>query len=278
MTRSPFTTMLAACACLAAQTLIGCAAQPSPKPRAGAAAVVIEVVAEPKAGAKAHRFTRVPVYDAAPRPAAPSGRYELVDYSALDDVIVWLEPAGAGAGDGDATTEVETTGQAASPGDAETNAAPPIIPPPSPLALDVDARVHPDDVRAAAVGQEIVFRNRGAQAVSLYSVSDDNDFDLPEIPPGGEGRYIVRAAGMIEVLADPSDPPVATVYAVPSPWVARTRSGGRVVFNDVTPGFYEAMSWHPRLPGSTALVTLAPGAVARAELNVGVNVLAEDQP
>ena len=39
---------------------------------------------------------------------------------------------------------------------------------------------------------------------------------------------------MIEVLADPSQPPVATMYAVPSPWVARTRSGETVVFDDVT--------------------------------------------
>ena len=123
-----------------------------------------------------------------------------------------------------------------------------------------------------------MFRNRGAEPVSLYSVSDDNDFELPEIAPGGEARYTVRSEGLIEVLADSADPPVATLYAAPSAWVARTRSGGRVVFNDVTPGSYEAMSWHPRLPGSTAPVSAAPGAVARAALKVGVNVLAEEQP
>jgi hypothetical protein len=144
--------------------------------------------------------------------------------------------------------------------------------------LDVAARVHPDDVRAAAVGQEIVLRNRGPETVSLYSVSDDNDFDLPEISPGGEARYTVHAEGMIEVLSDPSEPPVAMVYAAPSPWVARTRSGGRVVFNDVPPGAYEAVCWHPRLPGSTVPVSLAPDAVTRAALMVGVNALAAEQP
>src|SRR5687768_7489056 len=158
------TTVVAVCACLLAQALVGCAADPAPKPRAGAAAVVLEVVAAPKKGAKANRFTRVPVYDAAPQPAAPSGQFELVDYSALGDVIVWLEPAGAG--------DVTTAGETAS-------GARPIVPPPSPLAVDVAADAHPDDVRGATVGQEIVFRNRGAGAVSLYSVSDDNDFDLP---------------------------------------------------------------------------------------------------
>ena len=276
MTGSRFTTtLMAVCACLMTQTLVGCAASRSPKPSSDAAAIVVEVVAKPKEGAKVHsRFAHVPVYDAAPQPAPPSGQFELVDYSALDDVIVWLEPAGAS----DATPTGATTGPIDAAGDGRRSAAPVTVPALSPLRVEITPGVHPDDVRAASVGQEIVFRNRGAQAVSLYSVSDDNDFDLPGIPPGGEARYTVRAAGMIEVLADPSDPPVATVYAVDSPWVARTRSGKRVVFNDVTPGSYEAVSWHPRLPGSTAPLTLAPGGVTRVALNVGVNVLAEDQP
>jgi hypothetical protein len=252
------TSFIAVCAYLMSQALIGCAASPAPKPNAGVAAIVLEVVATPKQGAKANRFVRVPVYDAAPHTAAPSGQFELVNYSALDDVIVWLEPAGAG--------------------DAEIDASHPATPERAPLTLDVAASIHPDDVHAATVGQEIVFRNRGKDAVSLYSVSDDNDFDLPAIPPGGEARYTAREAGMIEVLADPSDPPVAMVYVVSSPWVTRTRSGGHVVFKDVAPGSYEASAWHPRLPGKSTPVTLTPGAVARVELNVGVNVLAEQQP
>jgi hypothetical protein len=200
-----------------------------------------------------------------------------VNYAALGDIIVWLEPAGAR----DAATAGEAAGPAGDGGPERTDdaaAARPATVSPSPLALDIAADVFPDDVRAATVGQEIVFRNRGADAVSLYSVSDDNDFELPAIPPGGEARYTVRAEGAIEVLAGSADPPVATVYAASSPWVARTRSGGRVVFDDVTPGSYDVVSWHPRLPGSTTSVELAPGAVGRAALNVGGNVLSEDQP
>ena len=278
MTGSPSTaTAVVLCACLMTLAVAGCAAGPSPKPRGDGAAIVVEVVAKPKEGTKVHRFAKVPVYDAAPQPAPPSGQFELVDYSALDDVIVWLEPAKAAS----ATPDGETTAPVDATRDGKNNAggvtaAPP--PPPPPLTVEVAGGAHPDDVRAASVGQELVFRNRGPEAVSIYSVSDDNDFDLPEIPAGGEARYTVRAAGMIEVLADPADPPVALVYAVESAWVARTRSGGRVVFGDVPPGSYEAVSWHPRLPGSTAPLTLAPGGVTRVALNVGVNALAEDQP
>ena len=243
---------------LMSQALVGCAANRAPEPRPGTAWIMLEVVATPKEGAKANHFVRVPVYDAAPRPAAPSGQFELVNYSALDDVIVWLEPAGAGDADAD-------------PARMERPARPP-------LSLDFSAHSHSDDVQAVTIGQDIVFRNRGAEAVSLYSVSDDNDFDLPAIPPGGEARYTARAAGMIEVLGDPADPPVAMVYVVPSQWVTRTRSGGHVIFKNVAPGSYEANVWHPRLPGMTSPIALTPGAVARVELNVGVNVLAEEQP
>jgi hypothetical protein len=258
MTSRLFTIPLIAIgACLMSQALVGCGVRPAPTPHAGAATVVLEVVATPKPGAKANRFVRVPVYDAAPHRAAPHGQFELVDYSSLDDVIVWLEPAGASD---EATNATHTEPARAA------------------LTLDVAAHQHPDDVHAATVGQDIVFRNRGEESVSLYSVSDDNDFDLPAIPPGGEARYTARAAGMIEVLADPSDPPVAMLYAVPSQWVTRTCSGRRVVFQNVAPGSYEAVAWHPRLPGKSIPVHLTPGAVARVELNVGVNVLAEEQP
>lgn len=218
------------------------------RPEPGTAAVVLAVGAEPKSGVK-QGFTRVPVYDAAPQPpAAPAGDYERVDYSSLGDVIVWLEPAPPGARR------------------------------PAPLSLTIDARNPSEAVRPASVGQEIVFRNGGTEPVSLYSVADENDFDFPPITPGGEVRYTVRAPGLIEVLADPSQPPVALVYAVPSPWVAATRSGKTVVFNGVTPGTYQALSWHPRLPGATAGLILFPGWVTRATLAVGVNRLAPDRP
>ena len=227
----------------------GCAARPV-EPRPGAAVVVLEVGAKPKSGG-AERFARVPVYDAAPRPAAASGQFERVDYAALDDIVVWLEPAADVAGATPATL-------------------------PAPLLVQIDPAKTSDDVRAASVGQEIVFHNRGNTPASLYSVSDDNDFESLAIDSGGSGRYTVRAPGLIEVLADPSQPPVAVIYAVPTPWVACTCAGESVVFRDVPPGAYQALSWHPRLPGKSASLSLAPDQVTRSTLDVGVkNISAE---
>jgi hypothetical protein len=232
-------------AAVAAIGIAGCARRALEPPRPGTANVVLEVGAKPKAGT-AKQFARVPVYDAAPRRAVAAGQFERVDYSALGDIIVWLEPAPENA------------------------------PPFPPIVVSVEADKAPETVHAASVGREVVLRNHGGTPVSLYSVSDGNDFNLDDIPPGGEARYTVREAGLIEVLADPSRPPVATLYAAPTPWVARARTGESVLFRNVPPGTYEAVSWHPRLPGRSTAVLLESDQVTRATLDVGVKNLATE--
>jgi hypothetical protein len=252
------TTILLVAACLTGGLFTGGCANCCVKPEPGAAAVVLDVKAKPKAGTKAEHFTRVPVYDAAPRAAKPTGEYEHVDYDALGDIVVWLEPASG-------------TGEAAA-----TEAAP--IPSPSAprkaMEVKVSAGRQADRIYAAHVGQPVVLFNAGDQAVSLYSVSDGNDFELAPLPPGYAATIESKTEGLIEVLADPSQPPVATIYAAPTKYAARARSGKTVVFKDVPPGAYQAVAWHPRLPGSTANVgEVAAGQVKRATLQLGVNDL-----
>jgi hypothetical protein len=228
--------------------IAGCATT-TPAPRVpGACCAVLEVHAKPKAGVKEH-FARVPVYDAAPQLSKPKGQFEHVDYTSLGNIVVWLEPVAPAAKRSAAPTKS--------------------------LRLPIDAAHPSSEVRPASVGQEIVFRNAGSSPLSLYSVSDNNDFDLPAIPPGGEARYAMRGEGLIEILSDPSQPPVALVYAAPSPWVAAARAGQTVTFDDVAPpGDYRAVAWHPRLPGKTTDVTLLPGKVRSVTLDVGVNNIA----
>ncbi|HEY8666867.1 MAG TPA: hypothetical protein VIL86_09390, partial [Tepidisphaeraceae bacterium] len=193
------------------------------------------------------------VYDAAPSSparAAAGGQMEHVDYSNLGDVVVWLEPAAAGAG-------AEGAKRAA----AERR-------------VEIDTRNPSTKVHAAAVGERIVLVNHSGRAISFYSVSDGNDFTLKPIPAGGEDSYTVRSQGLIEILADPSLPPVALVYAAPSPWVAEARSGRSIVFSNLPPGEYQAVSWHPRLPGASVDFKALPNQTAHVTLGVGVKYLA----
>src|SRR5436853_7863892 len=73
--------------------LAGC--QGAPRPASGMASVRVKVLAEPKAGVKAPAEV-LRVYDT-PRSygsAGGGGDYERVDYSALDEIVVWVEPEG----------------------------------------------------------------------------------------------------------------------------------------------------------------------------------------
>jgi hypothetical protein len=225
----------------------GCQTVAPPSP--GMAGVHINVVAEPKKGAPE---TSVSVYDVPVARDSGSGAFEHVDYSALDEIVVWVETMSAGA-----ATEAQI----------------------APATIAVEARKASRNLAgAASVGQQIIVHNRGLQPGNFYSVSDGNDFDLGSIPAGGQASYIVRSAGLIEIMSDSSKEPVAQVYAVPSRWVALARSGESVDFTNLPPGRYKIASWHPRLPGYETIVTLAADKVSTATIKVGVNALPKVGP
>jgi hypothetical protein len=225
--------------------LVGCQSEPAPSP--GMSGVSIRVVAEPKAGVK-DAGGGVKVYDT---PAVKEqGQFEKVDYAALDDIVVWVEP-------------VSPSGPVRA----------------SAVTVSVDVQKPAEKLSAvAAVGQRLILHNSGSSPQNLYSVSDGNDFDLGKVAVGGHGEYTVRSPGLIEVLAASDRDPVAEIYAAPSPWVTLTHSGATVDFTNLPPGQYKVCSWHPRLPGTQASITLAPNQVSRTTIKVGVNALPKVGP
>jgi len=225
--------------------LVGC--QSGPTPAAGLSGLRITVIAEPKAGVK-DAGARVGVYDT---PAKEHGQFERVDYSALDDIVVWAEPA-------------------------FPMLRQPMLPP---LTIEVSAKKSVENLTAAgSIGQRLIVHNNGSAAGNFYSVSDGNEFDLGSIPAGGRGEYTIQSGGLIEILSASAKDPVAQVYAATSRWVALTHSDATVDFTDLPPGQYKIYSWHPRLPGTEANVTLSPNQVAKVSIKVGVNALPKVGP
>ena len=234
----------AICMSVCIALLSGCVAGPRPAP--GMASLRIHVVAEPKEGRKV-TVAPVSTYDTPTSAKKDQGQFELVDYSNLGNIVVWLEPADSAAIRG------------AQPAD---------------LTIDVDPAKPATHLSGAiSVGQKIVVRNRGGRAQDIYSVSDGNDFDLGKLAPGQQASYVVKNPGLIEILSDAIAEPVATIYAAPSPWVAMTHSHGNIEFNNVPPGRYRLVSWHPRLPGTEQTIDLLPDQTAAATISVGVNSL-----
>jgi len=202
------------------------------------ASVELRVIAEPKNGV--HEVT---AYDPPAVRAAASGQFEHVDYSHLPDIIVWLVPA------------------------IRTSADLPAF-----MAIDVDPTKPTEEIVPATVGQKIVYHNVTAKPLALYSVSDGNEFDI-KIAPDATGEASVRGEGLVEVLADPAQPPVIRLYVASTRWVKRVHSGEKVSFDHLSAGQYQAFAWHPRLPGSSIALDLKKGEIAHGTIKVGVNSL-----
>jgi len=228
--------------------LAGCQSAPAPSltPSLGMATLRLTVIAEPKTGA-VFGNTHVLSYDTPTASAVGSGAFEKVDYTELDDIVVWLEPI-------------------------------PLPPPGYPLSaadrIDIN-RAKPGDGLSSVetINSQIVFRNTGNSSVNLYSVSDGNEFDLGEVAPGNWKTYRVQSSGLIEVLTDSMQDPVARIYAAPSYLVRMAHAGQTVDFTDLKPGPYKVVSWHPRLPGREIMLTLPPNQISSASIKVGVNEL-----
>jgi hypothetical protein len=210
----------------------------------GLATLLVHVKADPKTGSGLSA-QKVYAYDTTIKPV-DRGAFMQVDYSDLDDIVVWLEPVAAGA-----------------------PAAPD-----GPQTIDINPdKESPSLAAVVSVGQQLALHNASSSPQTIYSVSDGNDFDFESVPAGGEVNYTVRSPGLIEVLASSSTEKSVKVYAAPSPWVRMTRAGRTLLFNKLSPGQYRLFSWHPRLPGSQTDVRLTANQTTEASIDVSVNSL-----
>lgn len=219
----------------------GCQTAPPLAP--GRAGLVVHVLAQPKTGAQPSP-EKVAVFDT-PAPQE-YGDFAKVDYSDLGQIVVWLEPTN---------------------GPAEQM-------PLHSITVDIDQSKSISGVRhVASVGQHIILHNASSSSQTIYSVSDGNDFDFESVPAGGQVQYVAHSPGLIEILTNsPSASPIQ-IYVAPSPWVRLTRSGVTIRFDNLPPGQYRLVSWHPRLPGSRETVTLSPDHVTDTSIDVSVNSL-----
>lgn len=230
----------------------GCSAPVQIQP--GLSAIRIEVRAEPKQG-----YTKPPmqisggdgVYDMEPEESHEVGPFRRVDYRTLNDIVVWIEPhfdivRPEPAGDG-----------------------PPVIikfGAPSTQRLDVPLFV-------IGVGGRLEFVNRSGRDDVIYSLSEANSFDTGVVSRNGLASYQPKSSGLINVLCESRDEPIALVYVAPTRWVERARSGSKVVFTDLPPGAYHVGCWQRRLPGSHTDVTTIADRIAQVVVSVSVNTL-----
>jgi len=227
--------------------LAGCEAPPRPSP--GMAAIRVEVRAQPKAG---FRDGGAGAYGDDDTPLVGPG-FERVNYKELRGIIVWAEPlSGAPSSAVAATSEAHTR-----------------IEPPLSIRSD-DGSI---PVVAIPLGGECLVRNDLKAAESIFSVAAGNAFDLGAIAPGGVATIRPVRSGLVELLSDSRERPVAVMFVAPTRWVSPARVGSPAYLIDLPPGKCRVHAWHDRFPESATIIELHADKIEPVKLTIGVNEL-----
>jgi hypothetical protein len=228
---------------------LGCASGVKIPP--GKSAVEIAVRAEPKKGY--HPENAAASYAGGPgdqltTTANPAGQYAPLDYAGLYGIIIWLEPV--------------------------TGTAPAATPQNLPLASPNPKQFDDSSPRVGTIGDKLIILNRSTNTDTFYLRFDDGSIaDIGTIGGGKSGAYLLKRPGAQSVVSDSLDRPIDRLFVTPSPLYKVAHCNSTITFNDLAPGEYRLKSWHYRLPGSTASLTLAPNKSTKATVIVGVNAL-----
>lgn len=131
-------------------------------------------------------------------------------------VVVYLEGAGAGAGD--SAIPVEQVQQ-------------------------LDRRFMPDLV-VVPVGSTVSFPNMDPIFHNIYSLSKPKAFDLGSYDKGETRKVTFPKAGIVDVYCHLHPNMAATIVVTPNRWYARPDRTGQYRIANVPPGQYTVVAWH----------------------------------
>ena len=182
-------------------------------------------------------------------PAQPMGHaFHRIDYHRLDGVLVWVEPLD----------------------DAARSSAATVTPMNAVVEIDLAKPARAEDFRVASVGGRVSLSGPPPKSGKAYILRTESGA-LAEVAPGGRG-YLAATPGLVEVLSDDSDDPLATAYVAPTPWARKTAQGQRVAI-PLPAGRYRVTVWHPILPGGSQDVEVSGDRMSPMTLTFGVNSL-----
>ncbi len=151
--------------------------------------------------------------------------------------------------------------------------------PPAPVALAIEAGDHGLELKPAhaalrASGRVLVTNHSDRmQVVSAPAASW-----LRELQPGETSALELDAPGEVAVHLLGGDALPASIWVSPGDFTV-VEPSGRYELHGIAPGAVAVRAWHPRLPPSAPhALELAPGQVARLDLEIGVDRREVAQP
>ena len=109
-------------------------------------------------------------------------------------------------------------------------------------------------------GDSVVFRNSDTTRHHVYSFAAAKSFEFVIAPGDSAPPVVLDRTGEIPVGCNIHDQMITHLYVSDAPWIARTKTDGRAVFDNLPPGTYQVDVWHPQLrpgrPGPSTSVTI----------------------
>jgi plastocyanin len=139
------------------------------------------------------------------------------------------------------------------------------------------ARIHQRDATfeppflVVVAGDTVEMPNDDLIFHNVFSYSKPNDFDLGVYPRGESRSVTFPHPGLVRIYCSIHESMSASIFVVPSPHWALARPDGSFAIRDVPPGRWRLRAWSWRLPTASAQVAVAPGRVARADLELGAS-------
>jgi hypothetical protein len=149
--------------------------------------------------------------------------------------------------------------------------------PGAPLALAIRSgvggvRLEPAHAVLARGGEIQVANETDAE----HAISCPETGLLRSLAPGESIALRAENAGELSLFVPDAPNAAARVFAAPGPFAA-VSDAGRYALLDLAPGAHRLHAWHPRFPPAARSIELAPGVVARVDLELGVGLIGAER-
>jgi plastocyanin len=131
-------------------------------------------------------------------------------------------------------------------------------------------------VLVVPVGTAVTFPNLDSVRHQVYSFSAAKTFELKLYAGMPSEPVVFDKAGTAILGCNIHDRMSAWVYVVDTPYFAKSAAGGQAQLQQVPPGDYRLMVWHPAMP-PRALPQQVPLSVAKADVDSAVKLAVSAQ-
>ena len=140
--------------------------------------------------------------------------------------------------------------------------------PPVTVEIGTSDKAFAPHVLVIPVGSRVDFPNHDPFNHNVFSLSEENPFDLGLYGRGETPGVKFERAGIVRVYCNVHSQMSALVVVRDNPWYAQPSSDGSFTIEAVPPGRYTLHAWHERSPDISRDLTVPSAGVADLELQL----------